>query len=106
MVNNTSWNDVRDSHRSDWERNNPGKRWDNNVEHGYRYGWESGQDQRFGQHRSFDDAEGDLRQGWTDYDHTTHGSDTGTQLEHAWDDFKDSVRHGWERAKQEFTRRT
>lgn len=99
------WNDVRDSHRADWERNNPGQSWDS-TEHGYRYGWEAAQNPRWSGHSSFTDAESDLRQGWSDYDRNAHSSSSGTQMEHAWDDFKDSVRHGWERAKQEFRSHT
>jgi hypothetical protein len=95
------WEDFRDTYRSDWEASNPNRTWDA-FEPGYRYGWESAQDERFRSHSSFMDAENDLRSGWSDYDRNYRGESTATQMERNWEDFKDSVRHGWERAKQEF----
>jgi hypothetical protein len=100
-----NWNDFRDRYRKDWETSYPNRDW-NQVEHGYRYGWESAQDSRWSGRSSFAEVESDLRQGWGTYDRSMHQPSAGTQMEHAWEDFKDSVRHGWERAKQEFRERT
>ena len=101
---NYRWEDYRDQYRTDWERENPGRRWDD-TEHGYRYGWESAlSDQYSG--REYSDVESDLQRGWSDYSRGSTTTGAGTQVEHAWDNFKDSVRHGWERAKREFRQNT
>jgi hypothetical protein len=94
------WENYRDQCRTEWQHTNPNRNWDD-AEHGYRYGWESALNERY-RGRSYTDVESDLQRGWRDYDRNLHTSDTGTQLEHTWEDFKDSVRMGWERAKQEF----
>jgi hypothetical protein len=96
-----NWDDFQDRYRTDWEASNPNQNW-SQVEHGYRYGWESAQDARWSGRSSFGDVENDLRQGWGAYDRGMHQPSTGTQMEHAWEYFKDSVQYGWERAKQEF----
>ena len=98
------WEDYHDRYRSDWETANPNSTWDR-AEHGYRYGWESAQDTRWGD-RSYSEVESDLQRGWSDYDRDLHTSSGSSEGGHAWDDFKDSVRQGWERAKQEFRERT
>ncbi|HEX6292608.1 MAG TPA: hypothetical protein VFZ66_25720 [Herpetosiphonaceae bacterium] len=96
---NYRWEDYSDQYRTDWERSNPNRPW-NDIEHGYRYGWQSAMDDRY-RGRSYTDIESDLQRGWNDYDRTYRTS-TGTQMERTWDDFKDTVRQGWERAKQQF----
>ena len=101
MANSTyRWDDYREQYRTDWERANPGRNW-SDVEHGYRYGWESALNDR-DRSRAYGDVESDLQRGWGDYDRGLHTSSTGAQAGHAWDDLKDTVRHGWERAKQQF----
>lgn len=93
------WEDYRDRYCTDWEGANPGRSWDE-TEHSYRYGWESAQDQRFSG-RNYADVENGLQQGWSDYDIRYHINTSGTLMERGWDNLKDNVRHGWERAKQE-----
>jgi hypothetical protein len=94
------WDDYADQYRTDWERMNPNRRWDD-VEHGYRYGWEAAMTERY-HGRSYADVESDLRRGWSAYDRGAHTSSAATQLEHAWEDVKDTVRDGWEKAKAQF----
>jgi hypothetical protein len=53
----------------------------------YRYGFESAQ-HHMG--RSWDEAEPDLRQGWTGYQHRG-------ESQSAWDEIKDAVRDAWDR---------
>ena len=94
------WEDYQDRYRTEWEAANPNRSWDE-TELGYRYGWESAQDPRF-RGREYAATERDLQQGWSDYDRRFSTNSSGTQLERGWDNFKESVRQGWERAKQEF----
>ena len=54
---------------------------------GYRYGFESAQHYMG---RDWDEAEPQLREGWTTYEHR---SDNST----AWDEIKDAVRDAWDR---------
>jgi hypothetical protein len=116
--------DYRDTYRSDWEsRYGQNKPWQEH-ERGYRYGWESAQDDRF-RNRQFNDAESDLQSGWSDYSnrydqdfgdkmtgrtgkdypgkHQTHSADAhdtlGGKVNHTWEKFKDSVREGFDRAR-------
>ncbi|MBA3760733.1 MAG: hypothetical protein H0X07_09365 [Gemmatimonadales bacterium] len=53
----------------------------------YRYGFESAQ-HHVG--RGWDEAEGDLRQGWDRYEHRQENTS-------AWDEIKDAVRDAWDR---------
>jgi hypothetical protein len=94
------WEEYRDRYRTHWEGSYPNRTW-TEVESGYRYGWESALDERY-RGRSYADIEPDLQRGWRDYDRRVSGTTMGTQVERSWEHFKDSVRHGWERAKQEF----
>lgn len=59
----------------------------NEYQPAYRYGYTLGSDRRY-QNRDWMNVEPEARRHWE----TEHDS--------AWDDFKDAVRHGWERAKQ------
>ena len=121
---NRRFEDYQDTYRSDWEsRYGQNKPWQQH-ERGYRYGWEAGQDDRF-RGKQFQDAESDLQSGWSDYasrsdrdfgdtlsgstgkdypgKHQTHSIDAhdsvGGKINHAWENFKDTVREGFERAR-------
>lgn len=118
--------DYRDTYRSDWEnRYGQNRPWQEH-ERGYRYGWEAGQEDRF-RSRQFPDAETDLQSGWRDYasrddhdsgdglagqsgagkdapgKHQPHSVDAhdsvGGKINHTWENFKDTVREGFERAR-------
>ena len=116
--------DYRDTYRSDWEsRYGQNKPWQEH-ERGYRYGWEASQDDRY-RGKQFQDVESDLQSGWSDYDsrydrdfgdkltghtgkdqpgkHQTHSMDAhdtvGGKVNHAWENFKDTVREGFDRAR-------
>ena len=118
--------DYRDTYRGDWEnRYGKNRPWQEH-ERGYRYGWESAQDSRF-RGKQFRDAESDLESGWSDYDqrydrdfgdtltgrsgkdfpgkHQTHSVDAhdtvGGKINHMWENFKDSVREGFDRARMD-----
>jgi hypothetical protein len=106
------WEDSGDTYRSDWEsRYGADRAWD---EYGpaYRYGWESAGDNRF-QGRQFEDAETDLqrdfsasygryRSGHEGHSVQAHPTAAG-KIEHTWENFKDTVREGWDRARAEVT---
>ena len=53
----------------------------------YRYGFESA---RHHAGRSWDEAEGDLREGWDRYEYRTENTST-------WDEIKEAVRDAWDR---------
>ena len=103
------WEDYRDTYRSDWENKyGTGRSW---AEHepAYRYGWESSHNWR---DRDWHDVESELERGWSDYHgkHRGHGMEAhdtmGGKAEHTWENLKDSVREGWERARLEWNKRT
>jgi hypothetical protein len=97
------WEDFEDQFRSDWERSYPNTPW-NDVSYGYRYGWESASDTRY-RGREWDSTERDLRSGWDDWQSRNRAGGVGQQVQQSWEDLKDSVRHGWERAKRELDER-
>jgi hypothetical protein len=114
-----SWRDYEDTYRADYEsRYGSNRSWD---EHGpaYRYGWERAQEDRF-RDRDYSAAERDLQGDFPDHygryrservqeraggghqghdasDHQTLG---GT-AEHLWENFKDTVREGFDRARMD-----
>ena len=118
-----SYDDYRDTFRSDWDSRYGKDRPFDEYERGYRYGWESGQSERY-RGKQFRDVESDLQSGWSDYStrydrdfgdqssgstgkdypgkHQTHSADAhstaGGKINHAWEKFKDSVREGFDRA--------
>jgi len=108
------WDDYRDTYRSDWEnRYGQNRPWSDNEE-GYRYGWQAGQNGRW-QGRNWDDASSDLERSWpnrhdNDDNQSTSGqghtvSDhktVGGKVEHVWNNVKDTVREGWDRARMDF----
>jgi len=98
------WQDVEDQYRMDWERSNPNTPW-NDVSYGYRYGWESAHDTRYA-NRDWNTVERDLSSGWNDWQTRNRTGRVGQQIQQGWEDLKDSVRHGWEKAKREFDRLT
>lgn len=98
------WEDYEDQFRSDWERSYPNTPW-NDVSYGYRYGWEQANDPRY-RNRDWNAVESDLRTGWNDWETRNRGAaGLGHQLKQGWEDLKDSVRHGWNRARNEVDKR-
>src|SRR5687767_8778009 len=120
------YEDYRDTYRSDWERRyGQNKPWQEH-ERGYRYGWEAGQNDQY-RNREFQDTESDLQSGWSDYssrydrdsgdqpggstgkdspgEHQTHSmgahDSVGGKINHAWENFKDTVREGFDRARSD-----
>src|SRR5215211_3516792 len=70
--------DYRDTYRSDWEsRYGKDRPWQEH-ERGYRYGWESAQDDRF-RGKQFSDVERDLQSGFSDYN-SRYDRDFGDKL--------------------------
>ena len=108
------WDDYQDTFKSDWQsRYGDNKPWDMH-QHAYRYGWESAQSERW-HGKDWQHAESDMKSGWHDWDAKhMHGSDmrnehkdhpvsahdtVGGKVEHVWDNFKDTVKEGWDRAR-------
>ena len=109
-----NWEAYQDTFKSDWSsRYGNNKSWDEH-QHAYRYGWESAQNDRW-QGKEWNHAESDMKSGWHDWDSKhMHGSDmrnehkdhsmkehqtVGGKAEHVWDNFKDTVKEGWDRAR-------
>jgi hypothetical protein len=110
MSGTRNFDQYSDTYRSEWDsKYGKNKPWDEHRNY-YRYGWESAQDSRFsGKH--FNDSESDLRGGYDSWrsqygEHQGHSMDAhktmGGKAEHVWENFKDSVREGWDRARMEF----
>ena len=129
------WADYSEEYRSDWESRHGGQRSWTDHEDAYRYGWEAAHDARY-RGRDFTGVAADLEQGWPfRYDRAGEGylggraetladttldirgtaqpaRETGTAqrregpLERAWNDFKDTVREGFERARMQVDQRT
>jgi hypothetical protein len=104
-----NFDQYSDTYRSDWNsRYGENKPWDQHRDY-YRYGWESAQDSRF-RGKEFRDVESDLRSGYDKWygEHKGHSMDAhstvGGKVEHVWENFKDTVREGWDRARMEFNR--
>jgi hypothetical protein len=103
------WEEYSDTHRTDWENKYGGGRKWQEHEPAYRYGWESAQTRG---DREWADAETDLERGWPEYRNKHRGHDMGDhdtvggKTEHAWENFKDTVREGWDRARLEWNKRT
>ncbi|HEX2036978.1 MAG TPA: hypothetical protein VHS99_22595 [Chloroflexota bacterium] len=104
--------DYVDRYRSDWEGRYGSSRPWSEYEEGFRFGWYAGQHDRF-RGRDFRDAESDLERDWPqrrtyagddDYDEYTYQGES--TIERRWDDLKDAVREGFERARVEFEKRT
>jgi hypothetical protein len=108
------WDDAAATYRTDWEgRYGAARAWDD-YGPAYRYGWEAAGNDRY-QDRAFEAAEADLQR---DFDagygryrsrhegHSVHAHQTvGGRAEHAWENLKDAVREGCDRARTELTRR-
>lgn len=103
-----NWRDYEATYRSDYERRyGKDRSWD---EYGpaYRYGWERAGEDRF-RDRAFSDVERDLECDFSDRyttyrnEHRGHGVEAhptlGGKVEHLWENFKDTVREGFDRAR-------
>ena len=117
MAGTRNWEDYQDTYKSDWSsRYGSNKPWDEH-QHAYRYGWESAQNERW-QGKDWHKAESEMKSGWHDWSAKhMHGSDMrnehkdhpvtehktmGGKAEHVWDNFKDTVKEGWDRARMGF----
>ncbi|MGH2354591.1 MAG: hypothetical protein ACRDI2_17935 [Chloroflexota bacterium] len=101
--------DYSDRYRSDWEGRYGAKRPWSEHEEGFRYGWHAGQHDRF-RDREYRDVESDLERDWPNR-RTYYGDDYDTNrgdtwMERGWNDLKEAVREGFERARMEFNKRT
>ena len=95
------WGNLWQKYRSDWESRFSNKPW-NQHEHAFRYGWEWGQNDRF-RDRDFTGSQGDLERDWPNR-FNSWSDYTGNRVEGAWNDFKETVREGWEAARREFNK--
>ena len=109
-----NWEQYRDTYKSDWHNRYGDNRPWGQHEHAYRYGWESAQHERW-QGKEWDHAESDMKSGWHDWSSKhMHGSDMRNEHKdhsmgehktmegkagHLWDNFKDTVKEGWDRAR-------
>ena len=95
------WEEEEDRLRAEWERAYPNVPW-NDVRLGYRYGWEQAGTPGYAG-RDWSSAEADLRAAWGGWE-TSQGDSTavGRQLMQDWEDLKESVRLGWEKARATF----
>ena len=85
------------------------RRWDD-FGPAYRYGWEAAVEDRY-QGREYEAAEADLQRdfgaGYGRYrsGHEAHSvqahQSVGGKVEHTWENLKDAVREGWDRARTE-----
>ncbi|HEU5316870.1 MAG TPA: hypothetical protein VFX49_12240 [Chloroflexota bacterium] len=108
------WDEYQDTFKQDWRgRCGDSKPWDTHM-HAYRYGWESAQHERW-HGKDWQHAESDMKAGWHDWNSKhMHGSDMRNEhkdhslgahktmegkVEHVWDNFKDTVKEGWDRAR-------
>ena len=98
------WHEHEDRFRSDWQnRFGSNKSW--GEHHGaFRYGWEAGFNSQF-KGKQFTDVESDLGRDWSNRYNRWGDSHKGNRVEQAWNDFKDTVREGWDKARSEFHNR-
>ena len=96
------WSEHSSKFSSEWEgKYGANKPW-NKHEHAYRFGWEAGMNPKF-HDKSFDDYSMDFERDWPKrYDNWADY--TGDRVEGAWNDFKDTVREGWDAARREFSK--
>jgi len=80
------WDEVKSQFRSKWQGTG-GRTWEQD-EPAYRYGWESGHDQRY-QGREWNDVETDLNRDWSSR-HGKHGT---------WDQVRSNTRQAWDQAR-------
>jgi hypothetical protein len=95
------WRDYEERYRSDWEnRFGANKSWQD-FGGAFRYGWEGGSNPQF-KGKNFTDVESDLSRDWPNRYNRWGDSFKGNRAEQAWNDFKDTVREGWDKARFEF----
>jgi hypothetical protein len=95
------WGQHAQKYRSDWTGRFPNKDWGQH-EHAFRYGWESSFSDSF-KGRDFNSVTGDMEREWPNrYNYWPDFS--GNKVEGAWNDFKDTVREGWDAARREFNK--
>ena len=95
------WGQHSQKYRSDWQNRFKDKDW-NKHEHAFRYGWERSFDDRFKGH-DFNFAMNDMERDWPNR-YNNWSDYTGNKIEGAWNDFKDTVREGWDAARREFNK--
>jgi hypothetical protein len=94
-----NWNEFSGRYKSDWENRFRDKPW---TEHegAYRYGWEYGSNPQY-KSRDFNTMSQDMERDWPNR-HNRWGNAAPSKVERTWNDFKDTVREGFNRARQEF----
>ena len=97
-----AWGQYSGKYRSNWESMYRDKPWTEH-EHAFRYGWESSFDDKF-KGRDFASASMDMERDWPSR-YNRFADYAGDKVEGAWNNFKDTVREGWESAKREFDKR-
>ncbi|MBI3970660.1 MAG: hypothetical protein HY332_05175 [Chloroflexi bacterium] len=91
--------------RTDWEaRYGQSKPWAEHEE-AYRYGWESALHDRY-RDREYHEAESDLTDSWPKRFSAVDTTGTTGALKRTWEDLKETVREGYDRARMEFNKRT
>src|SRR5438128_1158666 len=93
------WNDFSNRYHSEWESRFKDKPWSEH-EHAFRYGWEFGANPQY-RDRDFDVMSGDMERGWGNR-YNNWPDFAGHKMEKGWNDFKDTVREGWNAARNEF----
>jgi hypothetical protein len=95
------WGQHAQKYHSDWKSRFPNKEWSQH-EHAFRYGWEGSFSDSF-KGRDFNSVTGDMEREWPNrYNYWPDFS--GNKVEGAWNDFKDTVREGWDAARREFNK--
>jgi hypothetical protein len=95
------WGNFSQKYRSDWESRFSNRPW-GQYEHAFRYGWEGAQNDRF-RDRDFTSSQGDLERDWPNR-YNNWSDHAGDKVEGVWNDFKETVREGWESARREFNK--
>lgn len=99
------WQEHSGRFRSEWDtRHGTSKPW---TEHepAFRYGWEYGHNPQY-RDRDFESMSSDMERDWPNRHNRWGDSYQGdNKVERTWNDFKDTVREGWEKARAEFDKR-
>ena len=97
------WQNFSDRYRSEWEgRYGKDKPWMHH-EDAFRYGWEAGTDTRF-HGRDFHAVSSDMERDWPNRWNRWGGNAPQDAMTRTWNDFKDTVREGFDWARREFNK--
>ena len=95
------WNQHAQKYRSDWTTRHPNMDW-NQHEHAFRYGWEGSFYDGF-KGKEFSAVERNVEREWPNR-YNMWPDFHGNKVEGAWNDFKETVREGWDAARREFNK--